>query len=227
VTTDPAIVLVSGGLDSCVTAAVAAREHGLALLHCTYGQRTADRERAAFEAIARHLGARETRVVDLSHLGRLGGSSLTDPGREVETGTSEPGVIPSTYVPFRNTHLLSTAVSWAEVTGIRKIFIGAVESDSAGYPDCRPAYYDAFNRLVRVGTREGAIEVVTPLIDKSKGEIVRLGRELGAPLHLTWSCYVRNDLACGRCESCTLRRRGFEEAGVPDPVPCAGGEDDA
>lgn len=223
-TREPAIVLVSGGLDSCVTAAIAAREHDVSLLHCTYGQRTASRERTAFEAIARHLRARETRIVDLSHLGRLGGSSLTDPARAVETGVSEPGVVPSTYVPFRNTHLLSVAVSWAEAAGIGKIYIGVVESDSAGYPDCRAVYYEAFNRLIRVGTRGGDIEVVTPLIDRGKAEIVRLGRELGAPLHLTWSCYVREDVACGRCESCTGRRRGFAEAGVEDPIPTAAGE---
>jgi 7-cyano-7-deazaguanine synthase len=218
-----AIVLVSGGLDSCVATAVAAVDHSVSLLHCTYGQRTADREWQAFESIARHYEA-ETRVVDLSYLGQMGGSSLTDRTMVVESGVSDPDIVPTTYVPFRNSHLLSVAVSWAEVSGSRSIFIGAVESDSAGYPDCRSIYFAAFNRLIQLGTRRGDITVETPLIGMKKAEIIRLGRKLNAPLHLTWSCYIRSELACGRCESCTLRRRGFDEAGERDPIPYAEAE---
>lgn len=217
-----AIVLVSGGLDSCVTVAIANRDHDLALLHCTYGQRTAGREREAFESISRHYGVSAAMLADLSDLGRVGGSSLTDDSMPVEKGNSEPGVIPSTYVPFRNSLFLSVAVSWAEALGIRKIYIGAVESDSTGYPDCRQIYFDAFNRLIRLGTKTGDIEVVAPLIDRRKGEIVRIGIELEAPIHLTWSCYQRSDVACGECESCVLRLRGFQEAGIEDPIPYAG-----
>jgi 7-cyano-7-deazaguanine synthase len=216
---EKAIVLVSGGMDSCVVAAIAAGDHDLALLHCTYGQRTAERERSAFEAIAAHYGVRQKMTADLSFLGRMGGSSLTDASIPVGNGESPEGQIPSTYVPFRNSLFLSVAVSWAEVLDVGKIFIGAVESDSAGYPDCRKAYYDAFNRLARLGTRSGTIAVETPLIEKRKEQIVRIGLELRAPLHLTWSCYVRGDVACGRCESCTLRLKGFREAGVADPIP--------
>ncbi len=216
---ETAIVLVSGGLDSCVAAAIASLEFDLALLHCSYGQRTAGRERKSFEAICMHYRAKAKRVVDLSCIGEMGGSSLTDSSLEVEKGRSGAGKIPSTYVPFRNSHLLCAAVSWAEVLGIGKIFIGAVESDSSGYPDCRRDYFEAFNRLVKLGTRSGSITVVTPLIGMSKAEIVRTGRELNAPLHLTWSCYLRSDEACGECESCLLRLEGFREAGVRDPIP--------
>jgi len=217
-----AIVLVSGGLDSCVATAFAAQTHELALLHCTYGQRTAEREMRAFEAVARHFGAREKMVVDVSYLGRMGGSSLTDDSMEIESGESDPAEIPSTYVPFRNSHFLCAAVSWAEVLGVSKIFIGAVESDSAGYPDCRKSYYEAFNLLVRQGTRSGDITIVAPLVEMGKKEIVKTGLTLNAPFHLTWSCYAKSDLACGECESCILRLKGFSEAGVADPIPYAG-----
>ncbi len=214
-----AVVLVSGGLDSCVTAAIASKNYRPAFLHCTYGQRTAEREVEAFEAICRYYGVERDLIVDLSYLGGMGGSSLTDTSIEVDEGQSPPGEIPSTYVPFRNSNFLCAAVSWAEVLGARRIFIGAVESDSTGYPDCRKGYYDAFNRLVRHGTRTGDITIVAPLIDKGKAEIVRLGLELKAPLHLTWSCYVRSDRACGRCESCILRIKGFHDAGSEDLIP--------
>jgi len=219
---EQAIVLVSGGMDSCVAAAIAACHHDLAFLHCTYGQRTARKEREAFEAIARHYGVERKMVADLPFLGQIGGSSLTDPAKDVEEGLSEPGVIPSTYVPFRNSLILSVAVAWAEATGVEKIFIGAVESDSSGYPDCRKAYYEAFNRLAKLGTRSGRVAVIAPLVEMDKCEIVRKGLELEAPLHLTWSCYVRNDVACGACESCLLRRGGFRNAGAVDAIPYLG-----
>ncbi len=216
------VVLVSGGLDSCVTAAVARQDHELALLHINYGQRTETKELTAFHAIADYYGVTKTLVTDISYLKMIGGSSLVDPALAVETESSASEGIPSTYVPFRNAHLLSIAVSWAEVIGAGTIFIGAVEQDSAGYPDCRRPFFDAFSRLVMEGTKpDTEIEIATPLISLSKKEIVVLGITLRAPLHLTWSCYQNSELACGRCNSCMLRMKGFREAGISDPIPYA------
>jgi len=213
-----AVVLVSGGMDSCVVAAMAAERYSLACLHANYGQRTERRELACFNKIAEHYGAESKLIVDLSHLSRIGGSSLTDHDIPV-TPSETPGAIPLTYVPFRNANLLSAAVSWAEVIEARKIFIGAVEQDSPGYPDCRPAFYRAFNELVRVGTRPDTdVEVVAPLIGMKKHEIVRKGLDLGAPFHLTWSCYTREDVPCGSCDSCLIRARAFDDAGASDPL---------
>ena len=211
-------------MDSCVTAAVARQSHSLALLHASYGQRTERRERQAFDAIADFWGVEDRLVVRLDHFRAIGGSALTDVRiavPESEAGSAvDSSEIPPTYVPFRNAHFLSVAVSWAEVIGARAIFIGAVAEDSSGYPDCRPAYYDVFRQLVRVGTRpETDIEIVTPVIAKRKSEIVRLGFQLGAPLDLTWSCYKFEDSACGACDSCRLRLRAFAEAGMQDPIP--------
>ena len=223
-----AIVLVSGGMDSCVTAAIAKNEYRLALLHVNYGQRTEARELKAFNDIADFFHVEKRLSVSLEHLKVIGGSSLTDeslpiPGTEsLPTPNSElrTSPIPSTYVPFRNAHLLAIAVSWAEVINAKKIFIGAVEEDSSGYPDCRETFYQAFNKAVEMGTKpETRVEIVTPLIHLRKSEIVKKGVELGAPLHLTWSCYQNSEKACGRCESCALRLRGFTEAGVKDPIP--------
>ncbi len=207
-------------MDSCVTVAIARQTHELALLHVGYGQRTERRELQAFRDIARHYGAVRTLVARLDSLKTIGGSALTDPSRDAIEARRAESSIPDTYVPFRNTHLLALAVSWGEVIGARRIFIGAVEEDSSGYPDCRQEYYEAFNRLIRVGTRpETEIEVVTPLIRMSKAEIVRTGTRLLAPFHLTWSCYTESEVACGRCESCLLRLKGFREAGAQDPLP--------
>ncbi len=219
-----AVVLVSGGMDSCVTAAIAAQTHRLALVHASYGQRTERRERKAFADVADFYGVRERLVVRMEHFAQIGGSALTDPHIPVPEGSLEVvpggGPIPVTYVPFRNAHFLSVAVSWAEVIGARAIFIGAVAEDSSGYPDCRPEYYRVFAELVRAGTRpETQIEIVTPVIEMRKSEIVRRGIELGAPLHLTWSCYQFEDAACGACDSCRLRLRAFAEAGQADPIP--------
>ena len=217
-----AVVLVSGGLDSCVTTAMAAEEYDLALLHVDYGQRTERRERKAFEEIAGHYGVPEDRrlVVRFPHFARIGGSSLTDGSIPVSEADLDSKDIPTSYVPFRNAQFLSAAVSWTEVLGAKKIFIGAVWEDSSGYPDCRPEFYRLFNQLVRVGTRpETEIEIVTPLIHQKKQEIVRRGIALKAPLHLTWSCYQNEEVACGTCDSCALRRRAFERAGVQDPIP--------
>jgi 7-cyano-7-deazaguanine synthase len=217
-----AVVLLSGGMDSCVCAALAARDFNAAALHISYGQRTEERERRAFLEICDRLGIRERLVVRNEALRAIGGSALTDPKIAVPESPIERGTIgheiPITYVPFRNAHFLAAAVSWAEVLGAEKIYIGAVEQDSSGYPDCRPAYYRAFNEVVKTGTKDGRIEIVTPLIAKRKHEIVILGLELGAPLDLTWSCYSREDRACGVCDSCVLRLRAFQEAGAADPI---------
>lgn len=207
-------------MDSCVCAALAARDTEAAALHVDYGQRTADRERWAFERICDHLSIKRRLVIRNEALGIIGGSALTDEDIDVpEAGKEIGSEIPLTYVPFRNAHFLAAAVSWAEVLDAEKIYIGAVEQDSSGYPDCRPAYYQAFNEVIKAGTREGTIQVVTPLIAMRKVEIVRLGMELGAPFDLTWSCYSREDKACGVCESCVLRRRAFAEAKTRDPIP--------
>ncbi len=217
-----AVCLVSGGLDSCVAAAVAAGEFRLAFLHGNYGQRTEERELRAFADLADFFAvAGNLRlVVDLGYFRQIKGSSLTDPELEIPAEAAEPGRIPSTYVPFRNANLLALAVSWAEVIGAGKIFIGAMEEDSSGYPDCREEFFRAFNRTVALGTAPGSgIAVETPLIHLTKAEVVRWGRELGAPLHLTWSCYSSSGpRPCGTCASCRLRARGFQEAGVPDPI---------
>ncbi len=215
-----AVVLLSGGLDSCVAAAVAARDFSaLALLHVSYGQRTAARERRAFEEVADFYGAERRLAVEVPFFARIGGSALTDAGLAVPEGPPGEG-IPITYVPFRNTHLIAMGVSWAEVLGAKAVFIGANELDSSGYPDCRRGYLEVYQRLIDEGTRPGSgIKLVAPLIELDKAGIVRLGVRLGAPLHLTWSCYTGSERACGRCESCILRLKGFEEAGLADPLP--------
>jgi len=215
------VVLLSGGMDSCVCAALAARDHQAAAVHVCYGQRTEARELRAFQAICDRLGIGDRLVVRNEALRAIGGSALTDEKIAVPESHTIGAGVPVTYVPFRNAHFLSVAVSWAEVLGAKKIYIGAVEQDSSGYPDCRPEYYRAFNDVVRAGTKEGAIQVVTPLIAMRKHEIVTLGLELGAPFDLTWSCYQREDRACGVCDSCQLRLRAFREAGAEDPIPYA------
>jgi 7-cyano-7-deazaguanine synthase len=216
-----AVVLLSGGMDSCVCATLAVRDHNVAAVHVSYGQRTEERERRSFLAICRRLNIHETLMVRNEALRAIGGSALTEEEIEVPTYESLSQGIPVTYVPFRNAHFLAVAVSWAEVLGAEKVYIGAVEPDSSGYPDCRPAYYEAFNAVVKAGTKEGKIQVVTPLIAMRKAEIVRLGLELGAPFDLTWSCYSHEDRACGVCDSCVLRLRAFAAAGVSDPIPYA------
>ena len=217
-----AVVLLSGGMDSCVTAAIASQTHRLALLHASYGQRTERRERRAFDEIADFYGVRERLVVRFDAFRQIGGSALTDASMAVpESGEAleKNAAIPVTYVPFRNAHFLSAAVSWAEVIGASAIFIGAVAEDSSGYPDCRPEYYRAFENVIREGTRpETRIEIVTPVIAMRKSGIVKRGLELGAPLERTWSCYQSEGEACGVCDSCRLRLRGYEEAGAADRI---------
>jgi len=216
-----AVVLLSGGMDSCVCAALAVRDSQAAAVHVSYGQRTAERERRSFDNICDRLEIRDRLVVRNEALSAIGGSALTDSHIAVPEAHTIGAGVPVTYVPFRNAHFLAVAVSWAEVLGAEKIYIGAVEPDSSGYPDCRPEYYRAFNEVVKAGTKEGTIEVVTPLIAMRKAEIVRLGLELNAPLDLTWSCYQREDRACGVCDSCALRVRAFREACAEDPIPYA------
>ena len=208
-------------MDSCVCAALASRDHDVAALHVSYGQRTEHRERQSFLAICERLHIQDKLLVRNDALRAIGGSALTDENIAVPIASLADHTIPVTYVPFRNAHFLSVAVSWAEVLGATKIYIGAVEPDSSGYPDCRPVYYEAFNRVIRAGTKEGNIEIVVPLIAMRKAEIVRLGLELNAPFDLTWSCYSHEDRACGQCDSCVLRLRAFAAAGVNDPIPYA------
>lgn len=215
-----AIVLVSGGMDSCVTAAIAWLEHSeIAFLHVSYGQRTENRERKAFNDIADFYGVEQRLEVSIEYLAQIGGSSLTDRSIEVAEADLGSKEIPMSYVPFRNANILAIATSWAEVIGAGAIYIGAVAEDSSGYPDCRREFFDAFEKTIETGTKPGTtIAIRTPIIDLSKGEIVKKGIELGAPLELSWSCYRNEDKACGTCDSCALRLRGFAQAGVTDPI---------
>ena len=236
-----AIVLLSGGMDSCVTTAHAIKDgHTVYALHVNYGQRTQDRELKAFHDICDHYTIEPRLVVDISHLAAIGGSSLTDKTmqmRDADSGTihragsSEHGhdtscpdkEIPNTYVPFRNANILAIATSWAEVVEANHLYIGAVEEDSSGYPDCRDVFFRAFEEVIRTGTKPGTtITIETPLIHLTKGQIVRSGIELQAPLHLSWSCYRNEDEACGTCDSCVLRLRGFDDAQVEDPIAYVG-----
>lgn len=215
-----AIVLVSGGMDSCVTAALAARENdAVAFLHVSYGQLTEARERKAFNDIADHYGVEKRLDVSIEHLAKIGGSSLTEETMPVADADLNSKQIPTSYVPFRNANMLTIAVSWAETINVTAIYIGAVAEDSSGYPDCRPEFYDAFQKVIDAGTKPDThIEIRTPIIHLSKAEIVKKGIELNAPLELSWSCYRKSDLACGTCDSCALRLRGFAQAGVKDPI---------
>jgi 7-cyano-7-deazaguanine synthase len=217
---DLAVVLISGGMDSCVTAAIARKENSaLAHLHISYGQRTEKRERKAFNDIADFYGVEKRLDISIEHLAKVGGSSLTDENIPVTAANLESKDIPTSYVPFRNANMLSIATSWAEVLDATSIYIGAVAEDSSGYPDCRPEFYEAFQKAIDAGTKPDThIEIKTPIIHLSKAEIVQKGIDLNAPLHLTWSCYRSEDLACGTCDSCALRLRGFERAGVEDPI---------
>jgi 7-cyano-7-deazaguanine synthase len=216
-----AVCLVSGGMDSCVTAAIANEDLSrLAFLHVSYGQRTEERERRAFDEIADHYSVEQRLVVSLEHLAKIGGSSLTDKEFAVTSADLSGLGIPTSYVPFRNAHLLSIATSWAEVIGAAFIYIGAVAEDSSGYPDCRPEFYEAFQQAITLGTKpETQIEIVTPVIAMKKSEIVELGQKLKAPFELTWSCYRQSEQACGDCDSCALRLRAFRAVGVKDPIP--------
>ncbi len=216
-----AICLVSGGMDSCVTAALAKQEtDDIAFLHISYGQRTEKRERKAFNDIADFYNIEKRLDVSIEYLARIGGSSLTDKNIEVTEADLESKEIPTSYVPFRNANMLSIATSWAEVLGAGRIYIGAVAEDSSGYPDCRPEFYAAFENAIEKGTKpETKILIKTPIIHLTKAEIVRKGLALNAPLQLSWSCYRSEIRACGTCDSCALRLRGFAQAGLTDPIP--------
>ncbi len=214
-----AVVLASGGMDSCVTAAVAHHDYDLAMLHVCYGQRTQQREYRAFNEIADFFGTSHRLVTSLDHLKNIGGSSLTDQHMAVTKPDLDSLEIPSSYVPFRNAHLLAIATSWAEVIGACKIFFGAVEEDSSGYPDCRKSFVEAYNQLIELGTKPATrLNIETPLIHLGKAEIVTLGFSLNAPFHLSWSCYQGTKKACGKCDSCALRLRGFYRTGHRDPI---------
>jgi len=220
-----AICLVSGGMDSAVTLAIALEKYDVAAMHAYYGQLTQDREIKAFRDITNHYGINETMAFSLSHLTQIGGSALTDPDIDLHTGGIDKTRIPNTYVPFRNAHLLSAAVSWAEVLGASAIFIGIVEEDSSGYPDCRESFIEAFNKAVNEGTRpETNLNIIAPVMHLTKAEIVRKGMELNVPFELTWSCYQNTEKACGVCDSCILRLKAFEDAGFDDPIPYEGDE---
>jgi len=215
-----AVILVSGGMDSCVTAATAIKDgYQPAFLHINYGQRTESRELKAFNKIADHYQVEQKLVVNISHLADIGASCLTDESIQVPNADLESDDIPISYVPFRNANILSAATSWAEVLGAKTIYVGAVEEDSSGYPDCRRSFFDAFEQTIDTGTKpETQIKIITPLITLSKKEIVEKGISLNAPLRLTWSCYKNEDVPCGECDSCALRTRGFEQAGIVDPI---------
>ncbi len=216
-----AVVLVSGGMDSLVSVAIANNRHkSLAFLHLNYGQKTESKELESFHKIADHYNILPhfRKIIDISFLKQIGGSSLTDDNISVKEYHGESAEIPDSYVPFRNTHIISMAVSWSEVIGAKKIYIGAVEEDSSGYPDCRPSYYDAVNKLIQEGTKEGDIKVITPVIQLTKSEIVQTAVKLNAPIKHSWSCYKAEDKACGTCDSCALRLRGFQKAGIKDPI---------
>lgn len=215
-----AIVLMSGGMDSTVCASWALKQgYEVCALHVHYGQKTEEREGRAFREICQELDITTTLDIDISHLAAIGGSSLTDASIAVSKADLQNMDIPTSYVPFRNANLLSIAVSWAEVIGAKTIIIGAVEEDGSGYPDCRKVFFDAFENMIQLGTKPGThITIQTPLIDLDKAQIVQNGIALNAPLRLTWSCYSGSDKACGICDSCALRLRGFAKAGYEDPI---------
>lgn len=218
---EKAIVLMSGGMDSLVCAGLAVeKKHHVSFLHMNYGQKTSERERKSFDLIADyyHIAPDDRKVIDMTFLSQIGGSSLTDNSISVKTYQGDSNVIPDSYVPFRNSIILSLAVSWAEVVGATKLYIGANHEDSPGYPDCRPSYYEAFNKVIKEGTKAGNIEILTPVISMKKRDIVLKGQELKVPFALSWSCYKSGDKACGQCDSCALRLRGFKEAGINDPI---------
>lgn len=212
-----AIVLVSGGMDSLVTAAIAAtREDKLYFLHFSYGQRTETKERWCFEELSRYYNAKAAKVIDYRWLAEIGGSSLLIEGAPIK---SLKDGIPDSYVPFRNATMLCAAISWAEVIEAQHIYIGAVEEDSSGYPDTREVFFNAMNQVIKYGSVNNQITIETPVLHKTKKEIVELGLSLNAPFDLSWSCYISADEACGKCPSCLLRLRAFQEARHKDPIP--------
>lgn len=215
-----AIILISGGMDSAVCAGIAKNQgYEIYGLHINYGQKTEKRELKAFNDICDYYKAENRLVVDISHLVAIGGSSLTDKNIVISKGNLESKEIPSSYVPFRNANILAIATSWAEVIGADAIFIGAMEEDSSGYPDCRKVFFSAFQDTINTGTKpETMIKIETPIIDKTKKDIIILGNNINVPFHLSWSCYQNEEKACGECDSCLLRLRGFQQAKLTDPI---------
>lgn len=216
-----AVVLLSGGMDSALCA-IKTRELGydLAALHLNYGQRTQERELQAFRDLCKYFEIEQKLTVDVSYLSQIGGSSLTDTSIDVQGADLSSQEIPNSYVPFRNANILAIATSWAEVINAHALVAGAMEQDSSGYPDCRREFYDSFEETIRLGTKPGSeIKVLTPIIALTKQDIVEQGIKSGLPFDLTWSCYSSSDQACGVCESCALRLRGFANAGLEDPLP--------
>jgi len=215
-----AVVLVSGGMDSATTA-YEARERGydLHFLHTSYGQNTETRERECAEALRDEMGVCEFLHVETDHLARIGASSLTDDAVAVADADPDDGEIPSSYVPFRNANLLSMAVSYAEATDCGAVFVGAHSEDYSGYPDCRPEFFEAFERMVDVGTKPDTdIDLVVPFVEDSKTDIAERGLDLGVPYDLTWSCYRDDAPACGTCDACAFRLQAFQRLDIADPI---------
>ena len=214
-----AVIAVSGGLDSCITATIAQQDYEIAFAHFNYGQKTEKRELKAFNQIADYYNVDKRLIIDYSHLSKIGGSSLTDQSIKISRADLKSEEIPTSYVPFRNANILSACVSWAEVLKAKAVFVGAVFEDSSGYPDCRPSFFKAFDKMIDLGTKpETSIKIITPIINLSKAEIIKKGIELKAPIHLTWSCYQNENSACGVCESCAFRLRGFQQVEIEDPI---------
>ena len=213
-----AVVLLSGGMDSAVCAAIAKKDgHNIYVLHVDYGQRTNKKEFNCAKDISLFYNALDFKIINLDFLKEIGGSGLVDNSIELPKGDTIG--IPPSYVPFRNSILLSLATAWAEVLGAKAIYYGANSIDFSGYPDCRPLFFEAFQELIDAGTKdETNIKLKTPLAYMSKGEIVKKGIELEVPFEKTWSCYTENDKACGVCDSCRLRLKGFNDAGEKDPI---------
>ena len=215
-----AVVLVSGGMDSATALGISASEgNRIALIHFDYGQRNRIRERTAFDALAEHFKAERTLIVPMDFLKIIGGSALTDENIPVPKEMPAKGEIPATYVPFRNGIMLAVAAAWAEVIGASKIFTGFVEEDSSGYPDCREIFVNAMEKAINLGRRpEGKVEIIAPLLHKTKAEIVSIGTKLKIPYELTWSCYLGGEYHCGKCPACRLRKKAFIEARIKDPT---------
>ncbi len=216
-----AVCLLSGGMDSSTLACLAKHDgYDILALHFTYGQRTEKKERECAKRIARHLNALEFLDVDLAYLKAVGASSLTDRAIQVKAHEDAGEGIPDTYVPFRNANLLSVATSFAEARGADAIYIGVQASDYSGYPDCRPEFINAFQKVITLGTRPDAgITLKTPFVSLNKAEILKIGMDLKVPYEDTWSCYTENEVACGICGSCHFRLEAFRQFGIPDPIP--------
>jgi len=213
------VCIISGGMDSALSAKIAQNEgYEIIAVHFNYGQRTEHKEVECFRKVATSVNARECYEIDLPFFEQIGASALTDKSIEVPTGGLEEGV-PVTYVPFRNGIFLSIAAAVAEKHGAEALFIGVVEEDSSGYPDCREHYIEQMQQAINLGTKkETQLEIKMPLVLLKKSQIVQKSLELGVPLEYTWSCYKEEEKACGVCDSCRLRLKGFEEVGAVDPI---------